>query len=149
MSGTAGAAALPGPPPAPADAVTEAFWQATREGTLTVQHCPACGGHQHPPRVLCVRCGGIDGLRQVPVRGTAVLDSFTTVHRAPVGREVPYTLGRVRLAEGPVLLVPLLGDPDSFRCDQPVRLSWLPLPDGRHQPAFTPAPDAASDEPEP
>ncbi|MFI6653072.1 Zn-ribbon domain-containing OB-fold protein [Streptomyces sp. NPDC050529] len=149
MSGTTGASSLPGPPPAPADAVTEAFWQATREGTLSVQHCPACGGHQHPPRVLCVHCGGIDGLRQVPVRGAAVLDSFTTVHRAPDGRAVPYTVGRVRLAEGPVLLVPVLGDPDSFRCDQPVRLVWLPLPDGRRQPAFTPAPDAAPDEPEP
>ncbi|MFJ3666870.1 Zn-ribbon domain-containing OB-fold protein [Streptomyces sp. NPDC090106] len=135
--------------PAAPDAVTAAYWEATRDGTLTVQHCPACGAHQHPPRVLCTGCGGTEGLRQVPVTGTAVLDTFTTAHRAPDGRPLPHTLGRVRLAEGPVLLVPLLGDPGSLSCDQPVRLVWLPLPDGRRQPAFAPAHIAPPEQPEP
>jgi acetyl-CoA acetyltransferase/uncharacterized OB-fold protein len=130
-----------GPLPAPADAVTRPWWDATRAGHLTLQRCVACAHVQHPPRILCTGCGATEGLRLVPVTGGAVLDTFTVVHRAPPGRRAPYALGRVRLAEGPVLLASLLGDPAALRCDQLLRLVWFSVPDGRRLPAFRPVGD--------
>ncbi|MCX5009061.1 OB-fold domain-containing protein [Streptomyces sp. NBC_00638] len=127
-----------GPLPAPADAVTRPWWDATREGRLTVQRCDACRKAQHPPRVLCTACGATRGLRFVPVAGTAVLDTFTVVHRAPSGCPLPYALGRIRLTEGPVLLAPLVGDHEALLCGQSLRLTWRALPDGRMLPAFRP-----------
>ncbi|MFF3611528.1 acetyl-CoA acetyltransferase [Streptomyces sp. NPDC002580] len=150
--GTPGAPVAPptwhGALPAPADAVTRPWWDATRAGRLTVQRCGTCAHAQHPPRVLCTGCGATQGLRLVPVTGDAVLDTFTVVHRATPGRRSPYALGRVRLAEGPVLLAPLVGDPAALRCDQLLLPVWFSLPDGRRLPAFRPveeeppAPDA-------
>ncbi|WP_328551467.1 acetyl-CoA acetyltransferase [Streptomyces sp. NBC_00358] len=132
-----------GPLPAPADAVTRPWWDATRVGRLTVQRCDGCRTAQHPPRVLCTGCGATHGLRLLPVAATAVLDTFTVVHRAPSDRPLPYALGRIRLAEGPVLLAPLEGDHEALRCGQSLRLNWRTLPDGRMLPAFHPAGDAA------
>lgn len=126
------------PPSAPADVVTRPWWDATRAGRLTVQRCDACRTAQHPPRVLCTACGATRGLRLVPVAGDAVLDAFTVVHRAPSGRPLPYALGRIRLAEGPVLLAPLVGDHETLCCDQSLRLTWRALPDGRMLPVFCP-----------
>ncbi|WP_328673941.1 acetyl-CoA acetyltransferase [Streptomyces sp. NBC_00328] len=133
-----------GPLPAPADAVTRAWWDATRTGRLTVQRCDDCRHAQHPPRVLCTACGATRGLRLVPVAGTAVLDTFTVVHRAPPGRPVPYALGRTRLTEGPVLLAPLVGDHEALLCGQSLRLTWRALPDGRMLPVFRPTGDPAA-----
>ncbi|MGW3364328.1 Zn-ribbon domain-containing OB-fold protein [Streptosporangium canum] len=115
--------------------VTEEFWEATRRRLLVVQRCLACGHRQHYPRWLCTACGGTE-LEYAPVSGLGVVDSFTVVHRAPApGFEPPYTVARVRLAEGPILLTHLVGDTD-WACDLPVRVAWRPLPDGRHLPVF-------------
>src|ERR1700722_7272673 len=32
------------------------FWQATKEGKLTVQACSSCGALRHPPRPMCPKC---------------------------------------------------------------------------------------------
>ncbi|BBH71474.1 hypothetical protein ACTI_81590 [Actinoplanes sp. OR16] len=86
--------------------------------TLLIQHCPACRRYQYHPRPLCAGCGNPD-LWSVEAAGTGTVDSFTTVHRA----DVPYTVARVRLTEGPIVLTHLIGIPEP-RCDQPVRLTW-------------------------
>jgi len=54
--------------------------------------------------------------------------------------ETPYTLARIKLAEGPILLTHLEGI-DEPRCDQPVHLAWRALPGGRHLPVFRSADD--------
>jgi uncharacterized OB-fold protein len=84
-----------------------------------IQRCAACQKYQHYPRPLCVSCGGGE-LDDVEAAGAGTVDSFTVVHR---GAGVPYTLARVRLAEGPILLTHLIGIPEP-RCDQAVRLAW-------------------------
>jgi hypothetical protein len=112
------------------------WWGATRRGVLLLQHCGDCGHVQHPPRPLCTGCGG-DRLADRPAAGAGTVDSFTVVHRAAdPAVPVPYTLARVRLAEGPVLLTHLVGGGEP-RCDAPARLAWRDLPDGRRLPVFT------------
>ena len=39
------------------DAVTKPFWDATLEGRLTFQECPACDHRQFYPRAVCTACG--------------------------------------------------------------------------------------------
>ncbi|GAA2609660.1 Zn-ribbon domain-containing OB-fold protein [Paractinoplanes durhamensis] len=111
------------------------WWAATRDRRLLLQFCLTCRRFQHYPRVVCTGCGGAE-LEIRDAAGTGVIDSFTTVVRA----ETPYTIARVRLAEGPILLTQLVDLPDP-RCDLPVRLAWRAQPDGRHLPVFRSADD--------
>lgn len=126
------------------DDVTRPWWDATRQRCLVLQRCTACGAWQHYPRPLCLACGGTD-LAFPPAAGTGSVWSFTVVHRAPSPDfDPPYVVALVRLTEGPVLTTALLGDPDSWRCDEPVVVDWRPLPDGRHLPVFRRPPERPS-----
>ena len=125
------------PPP---DEVTTGWWDATREHRLVVQSCVACGHRQHPPRALCTRCGAMEGLELQEVSGRGTVDSWTVVHRAPrPDVPVPYTIVRIRLDEGPILLS-VLDDPPGTpepTLDTAVVVAWTDLPDGRALPVFT------------
>jgi uncharacterized OB-fold protein len=132
--GPAGEIELP-----PADAVSQGWWDATRERRLVVQHCMACGHLQHYPRALCTTCGGT-ALDWQDVRGVGVVDSFTVVHRGLPGYDAPYVVARVRLAEGPILLTNLVeAEVDEWTCESSVIVVWHALSDGRHLPLFAPA----------
>ena len=131
---------VPGDVP-PADENTADYWAATERHRLTVQECSACRHVQHPPRALCTGCGSMDHLAQADAAGTGVVDTFTVVHRAPRPElEVPYTVARVRLAEGPVVLARLEpAEPvGGWRIDAPVVVAWADLDDGRALPYFIP-----------
>jgi uncharacterized OB-fold protein len=118
------------------DDTTEPWWDATRDHRLVVQHCAECGTFQHPPRALCIACGRMDALSFVAAGGTAVIDSWTEVHRSPdPDAELPYVIARVELAEGPILLTRLLGQ-RSWRIGDPVIVDWSDLDDGRALPVF-------------
>ena len=125
------------PPP---DEVTAPWWEATREHRLLVQSCRSCSGVQHPPRAVCIHCGGTD-LDWRAAAGTGVVDSYTVVYRAPrPGLEVPYVTARVRLDEGVIALSRLEGrEPESWRIGDRVRVAWTDLPDGRALPVYRPA----------
>ena len=114
---------------------SEDWWEATRDRRLVLQHCTACRRYQPYPRAICFGCGG-DALEFRDAAGVGTVDSFTTVLRA----EEPYTVARVRLAEGPILLTHLAAIAAPV-CDQPVRIAWRPLPSGRHLPVFRSADD--------
>lgn len=123
----------------PIDAVTQGWWDATREQRLVVQECTTCGHLQHYPRALCTACGGGQtGWLEVSGRGS--VDAFSIVHRGLPGFDVPYVVARVRLAEGPILLTHLVdAAPESWACDDAVALTWRSLSDGRALPVFGPA----------
>jgi uncharacterized protein len=123
-----------------ADEVTGPWWEATGAHRFLVQTCESCGSAQHPPRALCIRCGQVDGLGWAEAAGTATVDSYTVVHRAPrPGLELPYVVARVRLTEGVIALTRLEGrDPEQWRIGDPVRVGWVDLADGRALPVFSP-----------
>lgn len=121
----------------PADDVTAPWWDATREHRLTVQTCLQCAHVQHPPRAVCTGCSSMDHLSLVDASGLGVVDASTVVHRAPrPDVEVPYTVARVRLAEGPIMLTRLVGSND-WTIGEAVTAGWIDLPDGRALPVFT------------
>lgn len=120
----------------PADEVTSGWWDATREHRLTVQVCTNCQHVQHPPRAVCTACSSMDHLALQDAAGTGAVDTFTVIHRAPrPGVEVPYTVARVRLAEGPILLTQLTDSTD-WTIGDAVTVGWVDLPDGRALPVF-------------
>lgn len=127
----------------PADEVSAPFWEATRERRYTVQRCTACDHVQHPPKALCTGCGSMDHLTQVDSDGAGTVDTFTVVHRAPrPDMEVPYTVARVRLDAGPVVLTrlePAVPGEDGWTIGDRVGLDWVDLPDGRALPFHRPA----------
>lgn len=122
----------------PADDVTGAWWDATRERRLLVQTCHGCGGTQHPPRALCIGCGRMDRLGWAEAAGRGTVDSWTAVYRSPrPGGDVPYVIARVRLADGPIMLTRLIGgDPEGWAVGAHVVVDWAPVDDGRALPVF-------------
>ncbi len=131
----------------PVDEVTAPWWDATRESRFVLQRCLSCEQWQHYPRALCTHCGGVD-LEYAAASGRGTVDVATEVRRAPrADLQVPYVIGRVRLAEGPLLLTRLVDcDETARQTGQPVVLAWEPLPDGRQLPVFQP--DRDSDVPD-
>lgn len=120
------------------DDLTTPFWDATREHRLTVQRCGACAAVQHPPRAVCLACSTLGGLAQVDASGLGEVDSFTVVHRAPrADVPTPYTIARVRLDEGPILLTRIHPHQEVTIGDR-VEVAWWDLPDGRALPVFQP-----------
>ena len=120
------------------DDVTQAWWDATKEQRLLLQHCAKCGHTQHYPRLMCTQCSA-QQLEWIESSGTGVIDSFTTVFRAPAESfDAPYVIARVRLAEGPTLLTRIINhSEEELACDQQVVVDWWALPDGHQLPVFT------------
>jgi uncharacterized OB-fold protein len=118
------------------DDVTADWWAATADHRYVLQTCAACGHRQHPPRAVCTSCSSMDELGFEPASGRGVVDAWTVVHRAPrPGVATPYTIARVRLDEGPIVLSVLEHDSDPGP-DTPVEVFWVDLPDGRALPVF-------------
>lgn len=130
MAETAGGARAPEEAPEARE-----WWEAARSRRLLVQECRACGGRQHYPRAMCVRCGAVD-LGWVEAAGGGTIYSFTHSHRSPdPGRfQPPYTIALVTLDEGPRLLTAVAGD--GIRCGARVRLEWRSSDDGPPLPVF-------------
>lgn len=74
------------------DPLTGGFFDAAREGRLTVQRCGTCGEHQHPPRPRCISCSGTTlEWADVPHRGT--VHSWTVVeHQIHPAFPTPFTV---------------------------------------------------------
>lgn len=129
-----------GPVIPPVTSGTAEWWDATRERRLTVQRCDSCGHAQLYPRSLCIACHGME-LRLEDAQGHGEVLSFSVVHRSPDPERYrpPYTVGLVRLAEGPFMTTILVGRSlVGWRCEAPVRVLWEPLNDGRNIPLFMP-----------
>jgi len=128
---------VPGPT---VTALTAPFWEAAREHRLLIQRCTACERPIFYPRACCPYCWA-DSPDWIEATGEATLDSWSVVSRPghPGWRDaVPYTVALVRLAEGPVMLSQILGDPRSLRADMPLRVVWVQCA-GTILPFFEPA----------
>ena len=102
-------ATTPGPGrPLPAPDRSAGFWDAARNGRLSIQRCQQCRTYQHPPLAYCHTCMSTE-LDYEPVSGRGVVYSYTQVVSGPrhpyfLG-VTPYLVGLVELAEQKGLLL--------------------------------------------
>lgn len=124
-------------------AETRPYWQACREGQLTVQRCRDCGAHQFYPRMMCTHCDS-DAVEWVPVSGRGTVRSYTVVRRpvsAAYASETPYIVALIALAEGPTLMSNVTGcTPEQIVVGMPVEVWFEPWTDEITIPKFRPQP---------
>lgn len=117
------------------------FWNATREGRLALQYCPACQVHVHYPRIACPHCGG-DRMEWRTASGRGTIYSYTVVvSNAPSAftADMPYVVAIIHLDEGVRMLSNVVGcDPDALRCDMPVEVVFERIDDEFTLPKFRP-----------
>lgn len=89
------------------------------EGTIC-----QCGHKNFPPRQVCPKCKE-NPQHPVNFAGTGKVYSYATVYEAPEGFEeyVPYTVGLIRLDDGPLLSAQLTDvDPDEVSIGMKVEM---------------------------
>jgi uncharacterized OB-fold protein len=91
------------------------------DGQIVGSRCSDCGLAAFPPARVCRGCLSQQQVSHALAdRGT--LYSYSTVHVAS-GREVPYSVGYIDLANGVRILGPLDISDSEVACDLPVRLT--------------------------
>lgn len=146
MTSTAPAEATEGAEPQrmepPVSMVSEAFWEATRDKQLVLQHCGACDRAIWFPRHVCPHCSATE-LGWRPASGTGSVYAFSVQYRPGLPQlkdRVPYTVALVDLAEGVRMMTNIVGcAPDDVTVGQEVVAAWEPMSDGRHLLVFEPA----------
>ena len=109
------------------DGTSAAFYDAAARGELLMQRGPS--GTVLPPEARTDPATGSPDLEPVVVSGDGVLVSWAVVHRAPLpalADAVPYVSAVVELAEGPWVVVRLVGDADGAAAGDPVRVRFVP-----------------------
>ena len=131
------------PIPAP-DELSKPFWDAAKEGRLSMQKCVDCGYINHPPKPLCDRCSS-ENFSMQDLSGKGKIASYTVMHQFNVPGfegEVPYLNVLVELAEQPDLfMITNLRemDPTSVQIGQPVEVLFEKVNDDITLPQFRPA----------
>ncbi len=80
---------------------TAGFFDAARDGILSVQQCIACGRFRHPPRSVCPACRSFEWHWQ-PVSGRGRIWSWIVAHPpllAGFAELAPYNVVTVELVE--------------------------------------------------
>jgi uncharacterized protein len=125
----------------PVSEVSTPFWDATREQRFVLPWSTATGKAMWYPREADpVDPGAPIEWRDASGEGTVY--AFSVHHRAGPGRDEadgPYVVAIIELAEGVRMMSNVvMCPPDDVAVGMPVRVTWLPLSDGRHLPQFTP-----------
>jgi uncharacterized OB-fold protein len=87
------------------------YWNGARERRLLFQKCRRCSVVQFPPRDHCASCWEAD-LEWTESSGSAIVESFTVVRRAPIPafrEKVPYVVAAVLVEEGPRMITNIVG----------------------------------------
>lgn len=92
--------------------------------SLVGEVCETCGVKIFPPRDICPDC---DAPAKTPYTfsGLGEVYSYSTVYHAPEGYEenVPYTVGLVKLEEGPLVTAQLTDvEPEEVKVGMPVEM---------------------------
>lgn len=91
-------------------------------GRLLGSRCPSCNAHFFPLRQVCSRCLG-GQLEEVVLSSRGTLYTYTVLHQAAPGFEVPLVLGYVDLPEGVRILGQIAGvSPEDVKIGMPVSL---------------------------
>jgi uncharacterized protein len=81
------------------------FWEATKEGKLTVQACASCGKRRHPPRPMCPHCRSVAREWQ-EISGKGTIWSYAVPHPPllpPYSDMAPYNLILFELDADPTI----------------------------------------------
>lgn len=114
--------AIPLPVP---DSLTEPFWDACREGTLSVMACAACDHRFLPAAPCCPKCWSED-LSLCEVSGRGRVFSFVVYRRTyHPGMPAPYVVALIELEEGPRLISNIVGcTPEAVEVEMSVRVKF-------------------------
>ncbi len=120
------------PAPIP-DPTTAPFWEACKEGRLTIGLCKDTGRHFFPPRGVSPFTLS-PNVELVPASGRGTLYSYTVMRLAQ-----PYIPAVVELAEGPRVFTNLVEvQPEEIRIGMALRLVFKPTDGDLPVPMFAP-----------
>lgn len=107
---------------------TEFFWAGTAAGELRIQRCGECGKLRHPPGPMCPDCGATKR-EYVISDGRGEVFSYVVHHHPPVpGKELPFVIALVELADGVRMLGELLDvAAETVHIGLPVEVSFVPI----------------------
>jgi uncharacterized OB-fold protein len=108
---------------------------------LLLPVCASCGAAHLYPRPRCPSCGGTR-FHDQEASGRGEVTSFSVVRRAPspdFTGSVPYTIGLVRLEEGPQMMTWIVDTPPhAISVGMKVTMHFADLPGGERRPVFAP-----------
>jgi uncharacterized OB-fold protein len=118
---------------------TEFFWDGTAAGELRIQRCGECKGLRHPPGPACPECGALKP-EYVVASGFGEVYSYVVHHHPPVpGKELPFVVALVELAEGVRMVAELVGiAPGEVRVGLPVLAAFVRVDDELTLPVWRP-----------
>ena len=134
------------PPAPPPDVIrpmvsrdTAYFWEGTARGELRIQRCGACAALRHPPGPMCPACGETKP-EYVVASGQGEVYSYVVHHHPPVpGRQLPFVVALVELAEGVRMLAELVDvPPDEVAIGLPVTAGFARVDDELTMPVWRP-----------
>lgn len=125
--------------------LTRPFWDAVRDGRLTVQRCSACEKTFFRPEVACPHCFSTEW-RWVDSSGFGTLYSFSIVHRAPSPAfTAPFIFAAIDMEEGWTMFSNVIGlEPDEARIGMKLQVSFERPSAELSLPLFRPVPESAS-----
>jgi uncharacterized OB-fold protein len=119
--------------------LNERFWELAARSVFSIQTCRACGDRHIPESPVCPACLSEDQEWE-PASGTGTVESWVDFHRAywdGFVQDLPYRVCLVRLAEGPLYIARLLGDPERVRMGAKARIVFEPASETISVPCFT------------
>ncbi len=104
--------------------ISERLVAVRQDGTpqLIAGHCRACGARSFPKGEVCTNCLSED-VEAIRLHSEGTLYSYSVVHQAPKGWNVPYALGYVDLPEGVRVLAHLDAPASALRIDGAMKLA--------------------------
>lgn len=123
---------------------TKRFWDACRQGKLTMQRCTQCNHHRFPPTFYCPKCNSPEH-EWIDSKGLGNVFSWIVV-RHPVPRDVyaadvPYVVALINLDEGVRIASNIVGiDPEKVTAGMRVRVIFREVTPEITLPLFEPVP---------
>lgn len=117
-----------------ANAETQTFWDAAKDGKLLIKRCESCTKPHYYPRAICPYCGSFE-TKWEESAGKGVIYSHSVMRR---GAGTPYTIAYVTLDEGLSMMTNIVDcDHDALAIGDRVTVRFVET-DGPPVPMFTP-----------
>jgi len=87
---------------------TDRFWTTLKDGRFLINECQECNESFFPPSPVCPACHS-ESVCWVESSGEGTIHSYSEQHVTPPGFPEKYTLGTIRLTEGPFVLGRVVG----------------------------------------